>query len=591
MVSFMTVEFYRAACAGLGCSSFRVSLKQMSRSAPIIALLVACSLLGAAQAAEPPVADTPIVDRDGKVPAGEAALKSGDCRTAAETYVRAAVVDRNPRVARRALGVAGFCKHQPAEWQAAQRLYELDPENPDALRAVGVAALDLWKIDFAQRAFGELIAKPDVEPARAWNEILPPLVEGSEAPAAWRVFGTLVPRKGVDADVLANLAVMACTADALDQCAELLAAARVGDGADEPRLVRMAAMLAVAKGDPERALAEARRLAKIETANQRFAVVDVLLALDRTEEARGELERLGADRALAPEVERRLALLAFATGDAADAERRFTARLERKEGAGEALFYLAVLAERAGREEQAMRAYQQLIVAGGGLTVRSRAAQLLLGRGERESVNALFDDLLRGNADTVIEVEIARANAFTEAGAHDLALRGIDAALERRPQHSQLRYQRAVALDAAGRTREAVSDLEALLVDRPDDATVLNALGYTLADRRMQLPRAEKLIRAALAQRPDNAAFIDSLGWVRYRRGDFKSAAAALERAWRLTRQADIAAHWGEVLWESGARDRARAVWVRALAASPESKPLRAVVDRYTASGKTRPTR
>lgn len=563
----------------------------MSRSFPIVALLVALSLLGVARAAEPPVADTPIADRDGKVPAGEAALKSGDCRTAAETYVRAAVADRNPRVARRALGIAGFCKHQPAEWQAAQRLYDLDPENPDALRAAGVAALDSWKIDFAKRAFGELIAKPDVEPARAWSEILPPLAEGSEAPAAWRVFGGLVPRKGVDAEVLANLAVMACSADALDQCAELLAAARAGDGADEPRLVRLASMLAVAKGDAERALAEARKLVKIDAANQRFAVVDILLALDRPEEARSELERLGADRALSPEVDRRLAVLAFATGDAAEAERRFTARLERKEGAGEALFYLAVLAERAGREEQALRAYQQLIVAGGGLTVRSRAAQLLLGRGERESVNALFDDLLRGNADTVIEVEIARANAFTEAGVHDLAIKGIDAALERRPQHSQLRYQRAVALDAAGRTREAVTELESLLVDRPDDATVLNALGYTLADRRLQLPRAEKLIRAALAQRPDNAAFIDSLGWVRYRRGDLKSAATALERAWRLTRQADIAAHWGEVLWESGERDRARTVWVRALAASPESKPLRAVVDRYTASGKTRPTR
>ena len=110
-------------------------------------------------------------------------------------------------------------------------------------------------------------------------------------------------------------------------------------------------MVAVAKGDAERALAEARSLAKIDAANQRFAVVDILLALDRTAEARSELERLGADRALTPEVDRRLALLAFASGDAAEAERRFNARLERKEGAGEALFYLAVLAERAGREE------------------------------------------------------------------------------------------------------------------------------------------------------------------------------------------------------------------------------------------------
>ena len=528
-------------------------------------------------------AEVPVADRDGKVAAGEAALKSGDCRTAAETYVRAATDDRNPRTARRALGVAEFCKHQPAQWQAAQRLYELDPENPDALRAVGVTALELWKLDFAQRVFGELVAKPDVEPARAWDEILPALVEGNEAPAAWRVFGKLVPRADVDADVLAHLATMACNADVLAACSELLEAVRTKGGGSEPRLVRMRAMLAVARGDAAAALEAARSVAKADPAEHRYAVVDILLALDRPAEARAELERMIGDKTIAVEVERRLALLAFATGDAAEAERRFTARIERKEGAGEALFYLAVLAERAGREEQALRAYQQLVGAGGGLTVRSRLAHLWLRRGEDDKVNALYDDLLRGNADTVIDVEIARANAFSEAGAHEAALKGLDAALERRPNHPQLRYQRAVVLDAAGRTREAVRELEALLRDRPDEATVLNALGYTLADRHQQLARAEKLIRAALAQRPDNAAFIDSLGWVRYRRGDFKSAATTLERAWRLSRQADIAAHWGEVLWESGDRDAARIVWMRALATNPESKPLRAVVDRYTA--------
>lgn len=550
-----------------------------------ILLAVSCAWQPAAAFAQEVVAD-----RDGRVPAGEAALKSGDCRTAAETYAKAADDDRNPRTARRALGVAEFCKHQPAQWQAAQRLYALDPENPDALRAVGATALALWKVDFAQRAFAELIAKPDVDADRAWDELLPVSMEGADAPAAWRVFSALVPRASVDGDVLRNLATMACNADALDACAELIEAVRRKGAGNDPRVLRMAAMLAVVRGDAESAVAQAKLLKQTNPVEQRYALVDILLSLDRTDDARAELERMAeektADQSVATEVDRRLALLAMANGDAAGAERRFAARMERKEGQGEALFYLAVLAERAGREEVARRAYQQLLAAGGGLTVRSRLAQLLLARGERDSVNALFDELLRGNADTVIDVEIARANVLVDAGAYDLALDGLSAALERRPQHSQLLYQRAVVLDAAGRTRDAVRVFEQLLAARPDDAAVLNALGYTLADRRMQFARAEKLVRAALAQRPDNAAFLDSFGWVLYRRHDLKGSAALLERAWRMSHQAEIAAHWGEVLWESGDRERARAVWSRALTANPESKPLRTVVDRYTASRK-----
>jgi Flp pilus assembly protein TadD len=146
-----------------------------------------------------------------------------------------------------------------------------------------------------------------------------------------------------------------------------------------------------------------------------------------------------------------------------------------------------------------------------------------------------------------------------------------------------------VELDGAGRSREAIKEFEALLKERPDDANVLNALGYTLADRKKSLRRAENLIRAALEQRPDNAAFLDSLGWVRYRRGDKVGALPPLERAWQLSREGEIAAHWGEVLWSMGDQAGARSIWARALVAAPESKPLRATIERFTRTSDRKP--
>ena len=55
-----------------------------------------------------------------------------------------------------------------------------------------------------------------------------------------------------------------------------------------------------------------------------------------------------------------------------------------------------------------------------------------------------------------------------------------------------------------------------------------------------------------------------------------------LERAYRIFPDAEIASHWGEALWVSGKQSEARALWARSLARSPESKPLRATIERLT---------
>ena len=134
----------------------------------------------------------------------------------------------------------------------------------------------------------------------------------------------------------------------------------------------------------------------------------------------------------------------------------------------------------------------------------------------------------------------------------------------------------------AGLSRESLRNFESLLKERPEDASLLNALGYSLADRSQKLPRAEQLIRKALDASPDNPAFLDSLGWVRFRRGDLPGALPFMERAYRIFPDPEIASHWGELLWMSGKQAEARALWARSLARSPDSKPLRATIERLT---------
>jgi tetratricopeptide (TPR) repeat protein len=265
-----------------------------------------------------------------------------------------------------------------------------------------------------------------------------------------------------------------------------------------------------------------------------------------------------------------------------EARRRFGERLQRGQGSAESFFYLAVLAERRGDKDLALQSYERLVAAGGGLLPRVRAATLLVEAGRKDDALALFDKVPPAGRNDPIDIAIARSNVLREAGDARAALAAVDAALQRHPEHPQLVYHRAMLLELSGRTRDSVRGFERLLRDRPDDPTVLNALGYTLGDNRQQLRRAAELVERALVLAPDNAAIMDSVAWLRFRRGDARGALPLLERAYRISRDAEIAAHWAEVLWVLGEQGAARRVWAQALTRSPDSEPLRESFERLT---------
>ena len=143
------------------------------------------------------------------------------------------------------------------------------------------------------------------------------------------------------------------------------------------------------------------------------------------------------------------------------------------------------------------------------------------------------------------------------------------------PGYPDLQYTRATVLETGGRTSDAVGAVrDARCKERPEDPELLNALGFTLADHKLRLPHAEELIRTALAVSPDSPAIQDSLGWVLYRRGKKAQALPVLARAWQNSGDAEIAAHYGEVLWKSGDEGKARYIWQQALNSDPHRKHL-----------------
>ena len=144
--------------------------------------------------------------------------------------------------------------------------------------------------------------------------------------------------------------------------------------------------------------------------------------------------------------------------------------------------------------------------------------------------------------------------------------------------------QKSLCHDDLGEDAEARADLEQLVREFPDNAEVANTLGYWLAEKAIELPRAEKLIRLALAKEAGNGAYLDSLGWVLYRQGRFEAALDYLIQAVNvLPEDPVILEHLGMVLKATGQKDQALDVFRRALTLGGDQKRVGALVRQLEA--------
>jgi tetratricopeptide (TPR) repeat protein len=519
----------------------------------------------------------------------EIALERGDCLAAADGYARAAAASPLADLAKRATEVGVACEQWPIAQRAAERWRALAPQDASAVRAAGLVTLKLYRIAEARAAFSELLTLAGKDAERTLIELVPLAAQTSSAGAALRALQDSASAPGSSANMLVVAGALAFEADNFTLARDLaLRAAQL-----DPKSADALALLAqvrVGTGDAEGALAAARQAMELAPAAQRFRLAETLTDLDHLEEARKELERLQTISEARVEAERRLALLAFRTGDLVEARQRFEQIYGRRESSTEALYYLSVLAELSGDTDAALSGYEQLASSDAGPLARSRAAALLMRGGNRERAFEVLEDVSSRAPRSAVDVMIEKAQLLANSGAATEAVQLLDEGLARYPAHPQLSYERATALERAGRVREAVSAFEGLVKQRPGDPVIQNALGYTLADHKLELPHAEGLIREALVTAPDSAAVIDSLGWVRFRRGASDQAAPLLERAYRIGRDPEIAAHWGEVLWTMGKKSDARAVWARALAQSPQSDSLKAIIARFSPTSDPAPS-
>ena len=237
------------------------------------------------------------------------------------------------------------------------------------------------------------------------------------------------------------------------------------------------------------------------------------------------------------------------------------------------------IAEARGNKIGAARLYQSIQSGPRALAGQLRAHRLLREQGAPEMAEMLIDDYLAAVPADTVDVASGVAAILVEEGKGNDAIALIDRALKVMPDDG-LRLARGFLLERLDRVPEAVADMRKVVARRPNDPMALNALGYTLVDRTKSVQEGRQLIERAIAEKPDSYAIQDSMGWALVQSGQLEDGKGWLQHAWDRSEDPEVAAHLGETLWRMGRADDAKKLWDEALAANPDSPPLKRAIER-----------
>ena len=201
-------------------------------------------------------------------------------------------------------------------------------------------------------------------------------------------------------------------------------------------------------------------------------------------------------------------------------------------------------------------------------------AALIAGRvsGETGLVIEGLGSAFRLGGKPAVGILLAQTYALNTQETDALAI--TDSLLAANPFDTGALWLKGLIFDRLKDRQKAVNTLLQLIAIDPQNAAALNYVGYTWAEKGVNLAKAESFILRALKIEPDNPQYLDSLGWVYYQRGRFKRAAEELEKAHvQIPNEPTVMEHLGDAYRKLGRKADALALYQRALATGEAERP------------------
>ena len=510
-----------------------------------------------------------------EVLAGELFGQFGDIGQALEHYIKAANLSNDPAVAERATRIAMFSKDWQTGIHAATRWSELAGDKLEIHQILGVLELRNGNVDAALPHFEKIMLAADDSPAKGFSIIGAILVRESEA--AILLLEKLVNKHFENPYGHLTLATLSFQAKDFQRTIDESELAL----GFKPDLIEARAMRAQALMNLEetgQALQEMKYIVEEAPGNRemRMAYARMLLSTEHYDEAVTEFDLLLAENPNDTDLIYTVGLLGLQQKKYAIAETSFKRLVDRGYRKDEGHYYLGRVAEQQEQLQVAIGEYEKVEQGQYYIDAKARVAAIYVELNGIGKAQKYLKDVrgLLSSAENIVEVYLVEGQLLHDEELYVAAMDLYSEGLQEFPSHSGLLYARALMAEEIDRIDLLETDLKAILSADPDNASALNALGYTLADRNFRIDEALGYIERALEIRPDDPAVIDSMGWVQFRLGNYTKAETYLRKAYSLLEDAEIIGHLAELLWVQGNIDEARKVIEGGLEHKPDDKYL-----------------
>lgn len=285
----------------------------------------------------------------------------------------------------------------------------------------------------------------------------------------------------------------------------------------------------------------------------RVALIHVYLLQKKVNQALAELNRLKTYAEQPQRVDLTIARL-YARQGQFDKAIAITNKILDKENLSEARYFLAVLLAQQQKYGRALKQLQLLDRKdpeyANGLLLQVR---ILREQNKLDEARQLLESHLDAGEVRTAEMYVMLAALHQIEGRDDLSKKVLLQGLEVFPNDEDLLYEYGLLLEDNGEHGAALAVMQKIITLKPDNAAALNFVGFSWADKKINLDQALEYIQRAIELKPDNGYIRDSLGWVYYRLGKLDQAIKELETAVRLSPEdAAILEHLGDVYLEKG---------------------------------------
>ena len=516
---------------------------------------------------------------------GEIAAQRGRYDVTLVNYLKAAQKSRDEGVIERAMRIAQSLNGDNAQKQLADLWLEVDPDDLQALRISAIQAVKRNELEKALGYMEQIMDQggdADFDSLAALAGNLPP-EQQQELLVLYKELADRHPNSPeLEYSIALLLKITGDPGQALDRLDPVL---------EENENFQPAIIL---KGDllyQADAKKEALDYLMINTrrfpANRQMGTLygRMLIGEGELQAAQDEFQRLVKQYPNNPGLRLSHALVALENGQTDLARQELTRLIEQGHHTNEANYYLGRLEDDAGNTAQAINYYMGVTQGNYYFPALARTSALLAADGRLDEAVANIRNLREANPGQAQNFWLLEVNLLLDQGQHQAALETATEALEAFPGNVQIRYARAMLLDTMDQPGRAEEDLKQIIEEEPDNAVALNALGYILTTRTGRLQEARGYIERALTIDPENPAILDSMGWVLFQEGQLQPALDYLAQAWSAFPDPEVAAHYGEALWMSGAEDQARIVWKKGLEQDADHEVLRETIQRLTDNG------